>query len=191
MRSRFTDFLTTDGEKSDRYRDQEFEIIPATTRADLTKWWDEGWDRVFSAIDALKPDDVMRQVTIRGEPHTVLPVSYTHLDVYKRQLLHLSREHTPDHRPALTQNIQHGRENSCPGRPHRSGGEENPVRNSGRSAAAAAEAGILAQVETQKEIDVYKRQRNTSRADRNSEVGRAEATVRDPWVMLKAVLSVP
>ena len=72
MRSRFTDFLTTDGEKSDRYRDQEFEIIPATTRADLTKWWDDGWDRVFSAIDALKPDDVMRQVTIRGEPHTVL-----------------------------------------------------------------------------------------------------------------------
>ena len=47
MRSRFTDFLTTDGEKSDRYRDQEFEIIPATTRADLTKWWDDGWDRSF------------------------------------------------------------------------------------------------------------------------------------------------
>ncbi len=72
MRSRFTDFLTTDGEKPDRYRDQEFELGLATTRADLTKWWEEGWARVFGAIEALKPEDVMRTVTIRGEPHTVL-----------------------------------------------------------------------------------------------------------------------
>jgi len=72
MRSRFTGFLTTDGEKSDRHRDQEFEISPATTRSDLTKWWEEGWAQVFAAIEALKPDDVMRKVTIRGEPHTVM-----------------------------------------------------------------------------------------------------------------------
>ncbi len=72
MRSRFTDFLTTDGEKPDRYRDQEFELSPATTRADLTKWWEEGWTRVFAAIEALKPEDVMKTVIIRGEPHTVL-----------------------------------------------------------------------------------------------------------------------
>jgi hypothetical protein len=73
MRSRFTDFLTADGEKPDRHRDQEFELNPATTtRADLTKWWEEGWARVFTAIEALKPDEVMRKVTIRGEPHTVL-----------------------------------------------------------------------------------------------------------------------
>jgi hypothetical protein len=73
MRSRFTDFLTTDGEKPDRHRDQEFELNPtATTRADLTKWWEEGWARVFTAIEALKPEDVMRKVTIRGEPHTVM-----------------------------------------------------------------------------------------------------------------------
>jgi|ERR1022692_839505 hypothetical protein len=73
MRSRFTDFLTADGEKPDRYRDHEFELNPATTtRADLTKWWEEGWARVFAAIEALKPEDVMRTVTIRGEPHTVL-----------------------------------------------------------------------------------------------------------------------
>jgi hypothetical protein len=72
MRSRFTDFLTTDGEKPDRYRDQEFELSPTTTRADLTKWWEEGWARVFEAIESLKPEDVMRTVTIRGEPHTVL-----------------------------------------------------------------------------------------------------------------------
>jgi len=72
MRSRFTDFLTSDGEKPDRFRDQEFELNPATTRADLMKWWEDGWERVFAAIDSLKPEDVMRTVTIRGEPHTVL-----------------------------------------------------------------------------------------------------------------------
>jgi Protein of unknown function (DUF1572) len=72
MRSRFTDFLTTDGEKTDRFRDQEFELTPATTRADVMKWWEDGWARVFAAIDPLKPEDVMRIVTIRGEPHTVL-----------------------------------------------------------------------------------------------------------------------
>src|SRR5271170_1731330 len=68
MRSRFTDFLTTDGEKPDRHRDQEFEISPTTTRADLTKWWEDGWERLFAAIEALKPDDIMRKVTIRSEP---------------------------------------------------------------------------------------------------------------------------
>jgi hypothetical protein len=72
MRSRFTDFLIADGEKSDRNRDQEFVINPITTRADLTKWWEEGWERVFAAIEALKPEDVVRVVTIRTEHHTVL-----------------------------------------------------------------------------------------------------------------------
>jgi hypothetical protein len=86
MRSRFTDFLTTDGEKPDRHRDQEFEVGAATTRADLTKWWEDGWARVFAAIEALKPDDVMRQVTIRGEPHTVL-------QAINRQIAHYA-DHT-------------------------------------------------------------------------------------------------
>jgi hypothetical protein len=72
MRSRFTDFLITDGEKPDRFRDREFEITPATTRADVMKWWEEGWSILFGAIDALKPEDVMHTVTIRNEPHTVL-----------------------------------------------------------------------------------------------------------------------
>jgi alkanesulfonate monooxygenase SsuD/methylene tetrahydromethanopterin reductase-like flavin-dependent oxidoreductase (luciferase family) len=86
MRSRFTDFLTTDGEKPDRYRDQEFELGPETTRADLTKWWEEGWARVFAAIEALKPEDVMRTVTIRGEPHTVV-------QAVNRQIAHYA-QHT-------------------------------------------------------------------------------------------------
>jgi hypothetical protein len=72
MRSRFTDFLTTDGEKPDRFRDQEFELNSATTRSDVMKYWEEGWSRVFAAIDGLNPEDVTRTVTIRGEPHTVL-----------------------------------------------------------------------------------------------------------------------
>jgi hypothetical protein len=72
MRSRFTDFLTSDGEKPDRLRDTEFELTAATTRADVMKWWEEGWACVLGAIDALKPEDVMRTVRIRNEPHTVL-----------------------------------------------------------------------------------------------------------------------
>lgn len=72
MRSRFTEFLTSDGEKPDRFRDREFEMSPATTRAEVMQWWEQGWTCVFNAIDALKPEDVMRTVTIRDEPHTVL-----------------------------------------------------------------------------------------------------------------------
>jgi hypothetical protein len=72
MRSRFTDFLTSDGEKPDRFRDREFELTPAVTRAEVMKWWEEGWACVLGTIDTLKPEDVMRTVTIRGEPHTVL-----------------------------------------------------------------------------------------------------------------------
>ncbi len=72
MRSRFTDLLTTDGEKPDRFRDREFEITSSITRADVMKWWEEGWACVFTAIDAFKPEDLMHTVTIRGEPHSVL-----------------------------------------------------------------------------------------------------------------------
>jgi hypothetical protein len=81
MRSRFTDFLTSDGEKPDRFRDREFQVSGAITRPDVMRCWDEGWAFVLSAIDALKPDDVMRTVTIRGEPHTVL-------QAVNRQLAH-------------------------------------------------------------------------------------------------------
>jgi hypothetical protein len=72
MRSRFTDFLTSDGEKPNRFRDREFELSPSTTSAEVMAWWEEGWTCVFNAIDSLQPEDVMRTVTIRGEPHTVL-----------------------------------------------------------------------------------------------------------------------
>ncbi|MFZ0803802.1 MAG: DUF1572 domain-containing protein [Terriglobales bacterium] len=81
MRSRSTDFLTTDGEKPDRHRDQEFELSSGTTRADVMRGWESGWSYVFSAIEALRPEDVARTVTIRGEPHSVL-------QAINRQLAH-------------------------------------------------------------------------------------------------------
>jgi hypothetical protein len=83
MRSRFTDFLTTDGEKPNRNRDQEFDITPNTTRAEVMQWWETGWAQVFSAIGTLTPEGLMRTVTIRGEPHTVL-------QAINRQLAHYS-----------------------------------------------------------------------------------------------------
>jgi hypothetical protein len=86
MRSRFTDFLTSDGEKPDRFRDREFEITKETTRADVMKWWDDGWNIVFGAIESLKPEDIMRTVTIRGEPHSVL-------QALNRQIAHYA-QHT-------------------------------------------------------------------------------------------------
>jgi Protein of unknown function (DUF1572) len=86
MRSRFTDFLTSDGEKPDRFRDREFEISSATTRAEVMQWWENGWSIVLGAIESLKPEDVMRTVTIRGEPHTVL-------QAINRQIAHYA-QHT-------------------------------------------------------------------------------------------------
>jgi hypothetical protein len=94
MRSRFTDFLTTDGEKPNRFRDQEFELNAATTRADVLRWWEEGWAQVFATLDALKPEDVMRTVTIRGEPHTALQAinrQIAHYASHTGQIIFLSK----------------------------------------------------------------------------------------------------
>jgi hypothetical protein len=66
MISRWTDFLTTDGEKPDRHRDGEFEIQPGTTRAEVMRWWDSGWRCMFDAIEPLQPEDLLRTVRIRG-----------------------------------------------------------------------------------------------------------------------------
>ena len=72
MRSRWTDFLTSDGEKPDRNRDSEFVLDEGTRRADVMGWWEDGWNRTLHAIEALRPEDLSKTVTIRGEPHTVL-----------------------------------------------------------------------------------------------------------------------
>src|SRR6202051_4139927 len=71
-RSRFTDFLTSDGEKPDRFRDEEFEVSAKTTREEVLRWWEQAWSHVFSALDLLQPEDVQRTMTIRQEPHTVM-----------------------------------------------------------------------------------------------------------------------
>ena len=72
MRSRWTDFLETDGEKADRDRDSEFEAAADDTRAAITARWEDGWSRTLAAISALTPVDLEKTVTIRGEPHTVV-----------------------------------------------------------------------------------------------------------------------
>jgi hypothetical protein len=71
MRSRWMDFLTTDGEKPDRNRDSEFEE-PPKTRAELFAMWEGGWKYVFDALEPLNDADAARAVTIRGEAHSVM-----------------------------------------------------------------------------------------------------------------------
>jgi Protein of unknown function (DUF1572) len=94
MRSRFTDFLASDGEKPDRHRDQEFEMSGQTTRSEVMRWWEEGWACVFAAVDALKPEDVVKTVTIRGEPHSVLQAlnrQVAHYAYHTGQIVFLSK----------------------------------------------------------------------------------------------------
>ena len=83
MRSRWTDFLTSDGEKPDRNRDGEFEIASNDTRARVLAAWEDGWARVLSAVSSLEPDDLAKKVSIRGEEHTVV-------EAINRQVSHYS-----------------------------------------------------------------------------------------------------
>ena len=80
--SRWRDFLTTDGEKASRDRDQEFEITDET-RETLMDYWETGWQTLFDAIEPLTEEDLAKTVTIRGEPHTVV-------EAINRQLTHYS-----------------------------------------------------------------------------------------------------
>jgi hypothetical protein len=82
MRSRWPDFLTTDGEKPSRDRDAEFEDPPSTREALLASW-EEGWHCLFTALEPLAEEDLQRTVTIRGEPHSVM-------QTINRQLAHYS-----------------------------------------------------------------------------------------------------
>jgi len=68
--SRWTDFLTTDGEKPWRNRDDEF-IDAFSNRQELLDYWDQGWSRLFETLESLNPDDLDKTVEIRGEPHAV------------------------------------------------------------------------------------------------------------------------
>jgi len=95
MRSRFTDFLTTDGEKSDRNRDEEFIAAPdAAAREEILRAWEQHWQLVFDTINSLEPDDLDRTVTIRGQPHSVLQAlnrAATHLAYHVGQIVFLAK----------------------------------------------------------------------------------------------------
>lgn len=80
MRSRWTDFLNSDGEKPDRDRDSEF-VEPPPSRQELMNLWDTGWNYVFSALEPLTENDMNRTVYIRGEAHSVM-------QAISRQLAH-------------------------------------------------------------------------------------------------------
>ncbi|HEV2289338.1 MAG TPA: DinB family protein [Candidatus Acidoferrales bacterium] len=72
LRSRWTDFLTTDGDKSDRNRDTEFLNEERDTRASLVERWEAAWQVTQDALEELTPADLDKTVTIRSEPHTVV-----------------------------------------------------------------------------------------------------------------------
>jgi len=94
MRSRWTDFLTADGEKPDRFRDQEFIIDPGTTRDDVMSWWEQGWECLFGALEPLAPEDVIRKVIIRREAHTVIQAinrQLTHYASHVGQIVFLAK----------------------------------------------------------------------------------------------------
>jgi len=94
MHSRFTDFLTSDGEKPDRFRDREFEMAPGTKRADVMKKWEDEWTALFNTLDSLTPEDVLRTITIRGEAHTVMQAlnrALTHYAQHIGQIVFLAK----------------------------------------------------------------------------------------------------
>jgi hypothetical protein len=93
MRSRWTDFLTTDGEKPDRERDSEFEGPPAT-RAALMELWETGWRHVFAALEPLTDADMGRTVYIRAEPHSVMQAinrQHAHYACHVGQIVFLAK----------------------------------------------------------------------------------------------------
>ena len=94
LRSRWTDFLTTDGEKPDRNRDQEFILTDADTRPDLMRRWDAGFQIAFDTIASLRPEDFSRTVYIRGDAHTILQAisrSVMHAAYHVGQILYLGK----------------------------------------------------------------------------------------------------
>ena len=96
MRSRWTDFLTTDGEKPDRERDQEFIVDADETRATILSRWEDGWNCVFAAISSLAPADLGRTVRIRGESHTVVEAinrQMTHYAAHVGQIVLLAKHY--------------------------------------------------------------------------------------------------
>jgi uncharacterized damage-inducible protein DinB len=94
LRSRFREFLTSDGEKPDRDRDGEFEMPERASRAEIVAWWERGWTTALESIEALRPEDLERTVRIRNEPLAVVEAlnrSVTHTAYHVGQIVYLAR----------------------------------------------------------------------------------------------------
>ena len=105
LRSRFTEFLTTDGEKPNRDRDGEFETPTPPTRAQVQQWWDGGFAVAIGAIEILRDADLDRTVYIRGEAHTVVEAlnrSVAHTAYHAGQIVYLARHFTGEGWTSLT-----------------------------------------------------------------------------------------
>src|SRR6058998_1571991 len=92
--SRFTDFLTSDGEKPWRDRDSEFQTRPDVTRQELLQIWNEGWETLFAALEPLNDEDLARTVTIRGEKllvHEALHRLLAHTSYHVGQIVYLAK----------------------------------------------------------------------------------------------------
>jgi len=93
MRSRWTDFLTSDGEKPDRHRDSEF-LVEGEDRRAIEEKWEAGWRSLFDALAPLRGEDLMRKVLIRREPHTVVEAvnrQLTHYGEHVGQIIFLAK----------------------------------------------------------------------------------------------------
>jgi hypothetical protein len=102
--SRWTDFLTTDGEKPSRNRDDEF-VDSFRSRDDVLAYWERGWDCLFDSLQSLTPGDLDKTVVIRGEPHSVpLAVgrSLGHTCYHVGQIVQVARFHAGDQWHTLT-----------------------------------------------------------------------------------------
>jgi hypothetical protein len=99
LQSRWSEFLTTDGDKPTRDRDGEFNLTPADTRAALLAAWERGWATLFDTLAALTDADLGKTITIRGEPHTVqqaLLRGLSHTAYHVGQIMYLARLMNPE-----------------------------------------------------------------------------------------------
>lgn len=104
LRSRWTDFLTSDGEKPDRNRDDEF-VDDFETRAAVFEHWERGWRALFDTLETLTDADLTRTITIRGEPHTVARAIFRaleHAGYHSGQIVQVARILSGDHWETLT-----------------------------------------------------------------------------------------
>ena len=94
LKSRFTDFLTADGEKPWRHRDDEFRPQPGVTRKELLEKWEDGWTTLFHTLDSLVDDDLFKKVIIRGEQfsaHEALHRLMAHASYHVGQMVYLGK----------------------------------------------------------------------------------------------------